>query len=357
MFATLKNTFMKQTCSLLLLMSLMISAIAQFDAEKTPMVTKSLSADNIKNILAQTSGGSISVTGVNASEAKIEVYVTPNNYRKNNLSESEIRERIASDYKLTIETSNNKLTAIAEAKDRKMDWQKALNFSFRIYVPKNVSTDLSTSGGSISLKNLTGNLKFRTSGGSLNVEDVGGNVDGGTSGGSIHLENAKVDMAELETSGGSIDARNSEGKLRLSTSGGSLSLKDLKGDIKATTSGGSINGRMVTGELITHTSGGSIHLDDLYCSLETSTSGGNIDVSMKEIGKYVRISNSSGSIDLELPKGKGIDLDLSADKVKTGNMENFSGKLEDDRVQGKLNGGGSMVKVSAGSGRINLTLK
>ena len=348
---------MKKTFSLLLLASLVISVNAQFNAEKTPLVTKSLTADNIKSILSETSGGSISVTGVNASEAKIEVYVVPNNYRKNDLSESEIRERMANEYKLTIETGNNKLTAIAEPKDKKMDWKKALNFSFRIFVPRNVSTDLSTSGGSISLKNLSGDLKFRTSGGSLNVEDVGGKIDGRTSGGSIHLENSKADEVELATSGGSIDARNSEGKLRLTTSGGSLNLRDLKGDIKATTSGGSIDGRNVYGELVTHTSGGSVRLEDLYCSLETSTSGGNIDVSMKEPGQYVRIDNSGGNIDLELPKGKGLDLNLSADKVKTDHMENFSGKMEEDKVEGKLNGGGALVKVNAGGGRIYLKLK
>ncbi len=348
---------MKKTFSLLLFVSLIFSATAQFDAEKTPMVTKSLSAENIKSILSQTSGGNISVTGVSASEAKIEVYAVPNNYKKYNLSESEIRDRMANDYTLTIETGNNKLTAIAEPKDKKMDWKKSLNFSFKIYAPENVSTDLSTSGGNINLKKLSGDLKFRTSGGNLNLDEITGKVDGRTSGGNVYLENSRSDDIELGTSGGNIDAKNCDGKMKLSTSGGSLHLKDLKGNIKATTSGGSVNGKNVSGELVTHTSGGNIHLEELYCSLETSTSGGNIDVSLKEPGKYVRISNSGGSIDLELPKGKGLDLDLSADRIKTDRLENFNGKMEDDKVEGKLNGGGSLVKVNAGSGRIYLKLK
>ncbi len=112
--------------------------------------------------------------------------------------------------------------------------------------------------------------------------------------------------------------RTAQGKLRLSTSGGSLDLKDLKGDIRATTSGGGIHGSDIEGELIAHTSGGSIHFSDLSCSLETSTSGGNIDVSIKELGKYIKISNSAGNIDVTLPKNKGLDLDLSASKIKTG---------------------------------------
>lgn len=341
----------------MLLASLVISANAQFDAQKTPVITKSLSSENIKSILSETAGGNISVTGVNASEAKIEVYAVPNNYRKNNLSEGEIKERMESEYKLTIEVSNNKLTAIAKQKDKKMDWRKALSFSFKIYVPGNVETNLSTSGGNIDLANLTGDQDFSTSGGNLNIDNVDAKMDGTTSGGNINLKDSKSDDAKLTTSGGNINAKNCEGKLGLSTSGGSLHLKNLKGDIKATTSGGNIEASNVSGELVTHTSGGNIHLDELYCSLETSTSGGNIDVSMKEPGKYVRISNSGGSIDLELPKGKGLDLELSADKISTDKLENFNGKMDDDKVEGKLNGGGSLVKVNAGSGRINLRLK
>jgi DUF4097 and DUF4098 domain-containing protein YvlB len=346
---------MKHTIALLFFVPVVFCAHAQFNAEKTPVITKSLGSD-IRNIQAETSGGSISVMGV-SSDTKIEVYASPNNYRDNKLSESEIKEKLEKDYKLTLTTDNNKLTAIAEPKDRKMNWRNALNISFRIYVSKNVSTDLATSGGSISLKNLSGNLKFATSGGSLTLDDVGGTIDGRTSGGSIQLENSKADDVDLSTSGGSVEARNCEGRLKLTTSGGSLVLNDLKGDIKAVTSGGSIDGKNVSGELYTHTSGGSIHLEDLYCSLDASTSGGNINVSMKEIGKYVRLNNSGGNIDIELPKTKGMDLDLSADKIKTNGLDNFSGKMEDDKVEGKLNGGGALVKANAGSGRIYLKIK
>ncbi len=346
---------MKKHFLFFLLSVLQLTVMAQFKPEKEPLITKSLSNESVKNVEVQTSGGSISVSGVAASEARIEVYVSPNN-NKNDLSKEEIQQRLNEKYDLNISVANNKLTATAKSKERITDWRRALNISFRVFVPRNVSTDLTTSGGSIGLTNLSGNLQFSTSGGSLNIDNVSGKVDGRTSGGSINLENSKDDI-DLTTSGGSINAKNCDGKLRLSTSGGSLDLKDLKGDIRATTSGGSVMGRNVEGELIAHTSGGSIHLSDLSCSLETSTSGGNIDVSIKQLGKYVKISNSAGNIDLELPKGKGIDLDLSADKIKTDHLDNFNGKVDDDEVNGKLNGGGVLVRVSAGSGRIYLALK
>jgi len=346
---------MKKYFSFFLLSALQLSLMAQFKSDKEPFMTKSLSNESVKNVEVQTSGGSISVSGVAASEARIEVYVSSNN-GKDDLSKTEIQQRLNELYDLNIAVANGKLTAVAKSKERIRDWKRALSISFKVFVQKNVSTDLTTSGGSISLTNLSGNQDFSTSGGSLNVDNVSGKVDGRTSGGSINLENSKDDI-ELTTSGGSINAKNCDGKLRLSTSGGSLDLKDLKGDIRATTSGGSVVGRNVEGELIAHTSGGSIHLSDLSCSLETSTSGGNIDVSVKQLGKYVKISNSAGNIDLELPKGKGMDLDLSGDRIKTDHLDNFNGKIDDDEVNGKLNGGGVPVRVNAGSGRISLALK
>ena len=141
------------------------------------------------------------------------------------------------------------------------------------------------------------------------------------------------------------------------TSGGSLKLTNLSGKIDAGTSGGSINGDNVSGTLSASTSGGSINLNNLSCSLETSTSGGHINVSIKQLGEYVKINNSGGNIDVRLPKDKGLDLSLRGDKIKVTPMNNFSGSTDDDRIDGKLNGGGIPVNVRAGSGRVSITLE
>jgi hypothetical protein len=326
---------------------------AQSKNEKEPYLTRSLSSDAVKAVEARTSGGSISVTGVTPTEARIEVYVSGNNNKE--LTKEEIRQRLDELYNLDISVANNKLSAVARSKETIRDWKKALNISYRIYVPQSISSNLSTSGGSIHLNNLSGAQSFTTSGGSLHVKKVSGKVDGKTSGGSIHLEEANDDI-DLRTSGGSIHAKNCSGNIRLATSGGSLELDDLKGNIKATTSGGSVRGRGVEGELITFTSGGSINLTDMASSLETSTAGGNISVSFKSLGKYVKVHNSAGNIDLTLPKDKGLDLDLSGTISKT-SLNNFNGKMDDNEVKGKLNGGGVPVTVNAGAGKIRLQLQ
>lgn len=349
---------MKKYIFISILASCSLLVNAQIKEEQEPYLTRPLSGDAIKNVEVETSGGSISVSGVALSEARIEVYVNTNNKRSGDerLSKEEIQKRLDADYELTISVNNGKVGAIARSKDRNMDWKQALSISFHVFVPKNVSTVLQTSGGSIKLKDILGTQDFKTSGGGLSITNTGGNIKGRTSGGSIHVVDSKGEM-NLSTSGGGINAADCAGTLRLSTSGGSINLTELNGTINANTSGGGIKGDNIKGELISHTSGGSIKLTDLFCSLETSTSGGNIDVSIKEFGQYVKISNWGGNIDLQIPGDKGLDLKLRANSIKTGTLNNFSGSTDDDEVTGKLNGGGVPVTVRAGSGRINLDMK
>jgi len=327
-------------------------ALAQKDNQE-PYLTKSLANETIKNIEVTTSGGNISVTGA-ASGARIEVYISSNN-SNTTLTKEEIKQRLEELYDLDISVSGGKLNAIAKNKKKITDWKRALNIGFRIYVPENVSTELSTSGGNISLSNIAGTQNFSTSGGNLKLAKLSGKLKGRTSGGNIDLDDSKDDI-DLTTSGGNVTANNCSGELKLVTSGGTIELNGLKGSIDAVTSGGNVRGKSIEGDLKAHTSGGNVHLNDLACSLESSTSGGNLDISFSSFGKYVKLNNSWGNITLAFPKNKGVDLDLSG-RISNTRFENFDGKIDEDRVKGKLNGGGIPVSADASSGRIKIELK
>ena len=327
---------------------------AQAYNSDVPYLTKSFANATVKNVEVSTSGGSISVAGANPAETRVEVYINGNNDRK--LTRDEIQQILNENYEMTVAQEGDKIVAKAKQKDRNMNWKKGISISFRVYAPKAVSTDLNTSGGSIKLSDLTGSQKFATSGGSLKVDNIDGRIDGNTSGGSINVSNSHNDI-NLSTSGGSIEASKCDGKIRLATSGGSLRLEDLNGNVEANTSGGSIKANNIQGSLSTHTSGGSIRLENLACSVDASTSGGSMSVDVTKLGEFVRLSNSGGNIDLTLPKGSGLNLRLSGNKVNTVALSNFSGSVEDDNVNGTLNGGGTEVVVRAGSGKINLSMQ
>lgn len=316
---------MKKYFLFLAMFSCSIALKAQSD--KQPYLTKSLAGESITSAKIDASGGSITVTG-SASDARIEVFITGNN-GKDDLLKDEIKQRLNEYYEMDISVKNNQLIAYVKQKHLvNMNWKRSLNISFKAYLPVNVTTDLETSGGSIGLSNLNGTHSFRTSGGSISVDNVKGKMKGRGSGGSIYIANSSDDI-DLVTSGGSIHAKECTGSIKLKTSGGSLQLNNLDGKIEAETSGGSIDADDIKGELVTGTSGGSIKLTGLYCSVEAETSGGGIDAEIKESTKNVKLRNSGGNINLQLPAGKGFDLDLNADKINV-ELKNFSGSADEN---------------------------
>jgi len=231
-----------------------------------------------------------------------------------------------------------------------------MSISFKIYVPSEVSTDLKTSGGGIQLDNLKGIETFTTSGGGLQLDHLAGTIHGRTSGGGIQVFNSSEDI-DLSTSGGGIEAKNCNGHIKLVTSGGGLELHDLKGDIRAHTSGGGVDGANIEGELITGTSGGSIDLKHMSCSLDANTSGGSLYAQMEQVGKYLKLSASSGNVDIELPAKQGLDLDLSGERVDQHDFNGFKGDFDKHHVRGSVNGGGALVEAHASSGDVNVKFR
>ena len=135
-----------------------------------------------------------------------------------------------------------------------------------------------------------------------------------------------------------------------------MNLDGLNGSVKATTSGGSVRASNIKGELITGTSGGSMNLSNLSCSLETSTAAGSVHVQFLELGKYVKINSGAGNVDLQVPSGKGLSLDLRGNKIKTRGLNNFAGVTREDSIEGTLSGGGIPVQVRVSGGNVNFNV-
>lgn len=348
-------TFRHLTLSILFAGVLALSTNAQSDDEK-PYLIKPFAGASISKVDVETSGGGITLTGGDAAQTRVEVYVRGNNGRR--LSSDEIAQRLQEYYTVKIELDGDKLYVSAKQK-HDFNWSSghSLSISFKVYAPTSVSSHLSTSGGGIAIRSLSGGTQdFTTSGGGLDVKDISGIIKGSTSGGGIDVENASQDI-DLNTSGGGITAHYLKGKIRLETSGGGLELHDLSGDIRATTSGGGIEGDHVSGELITSTSGGGIDLREMACSLDASTSGGSVEVTMASLGKYIKLSSSSGNVDLRVPSGQGMNLNLEGDRVATSNLGSFNGTTESDHMKGTVNGGGIPVNLESSGGRVSVSAR
>ncbi|TLV01038.1 DUF4097 family beta strand repeat-containing protein [Dyadobacter luticola] len=343
---------MKKNALLMILLNLFVAAANAQSGNNQPYVTKNFTSSSLKELSVETSGGSISVTGGQASGFKVEMYVRPNNNwnNKQDLTKEEIEDRLE-DYDILIGTEGSRVVATAKRKANiQWDNKKSVSIGFKVFTPRNVATYLKTSGGSIHIASLTGEQNFSTSGGSLKILDLNGAVHGKTSGGSIEVSQCSNEI-ELQTSGGSIKASELKGKIELKTSGGSIDLQSINGEVYAHTSGGSIKGDNIDGALDAGTSGGSVRLANVSGSLKANTSAGSIEVELAKLGKFVELHSSAGSVRVTMPLDKGVDLDLKGNRVSIP-LKNFDGEAEKDRVRGKMNGGGIPVTLSASAGSV-----
>jgi hypothetical protein len=305
--------------------------------------SKSFKDASPKKIIAGTSHGNISVSDVLASQTRVEVYIRYNNSGRE-LSKQEIQKKLDEYYSLEISLSGDILNAsMRQKKDIPLN-ESGLSISFEIYTPKTASSILKTSHGNIDLTGLEGSQDAETSHGNITISKITGKVVGQTSHGNVAVTDCNNDI-DVSTDHGDITARSCEGSIKLVTSHGNIDLRDLKGKVHAGTQHGNVSGNTIGGELTASTDHGDVNLDAMSCSVNASTDHGNISLSAVNITGDIVMSNVNGDITVELPKGKGLDLDLQGRGVSVDGMQNFTGSKSKDLVKGSANGGGT--KISA----------
>ena len=189
-----------------------------------------------------------------------------------------------------------------------------LNVRFEIELPKNFNLDLQTAGGDLSVRNVRGTV-------------VG------------------------ETSGGDVEAETVDGKIKLSTAGGNVKLFAANGEFALSTSGGNITGEDITGSTRAETSGGNIIFKRADGSLHAETSGGDIRVELKD-NKGVDLSTSGGNVAVSLPKSITADVRAETTGGDVSCDFPFSGKLKESSLNGKINGGGQLIRLESSGGDI-----
>jgi Toastrack DUF4097 len=178
------------------------------------------------------------------------------------------------------------------------------------------------------------NLDLQTSGGNIEIENVEGNVDGETSGGNLTFENL-IGTVHMQTSGGNVDIRQASGDFRLETSGGNMLAQD------------------VTGPLHMETSGGSIDIRECDGKLYASTSGGNIKASLKS-NQGIELSTSGGNIGIRIPSNVTADVRAEASGGDVSCELQYSGRLKEGSMNGKINGGGNLIRLETSGGDITI---
>jgi len=221
-----------------------------------------------------------------------------------------------------------------------------------------------TGGGSIDIGTVSGDLGLHTGGGTIEVRHANGKVVAETGGGSVDIQ-AGAQGATIETGGGSVQVRQCNGKVKVSTGGGSVDLSDIGGPAEIETGGGSIRLTSARGHVHAETGGGGIELYGVP-SARAETGAGGITVKLVNTGgerNNSDLETSAGDITVYIANDVAINVRASVDM---GNGHHITSDFSDIRIasegdkwgprtltaEGKLNGGGPMLKVHTSSGDI-----
>jgi DUF4097 and DUF4098 domain-containing protein YvlB len=238
-------------------------------------------------------------------------------------------------YDLDISKDGTVITANVEHKLRRNPWQNT-GISLTIIVPREMSCNVSSSGGGLKISGVKGSHDFSSSGGGVHLEDITGTTT-------------------ASSSGGGVTASNQNGDIHLTSSGGGVTINDANGNVYAHSSGGSVHLNNIHGDVNAGSSGGGVSVSGEAAYVKATSSGGPVRVNIANLSKELYLQSSGGGIDATIINGDdlGLDLDLSSDRVNI-ELRNFSGKVEKNRVRGTLNNGGIPVYMHSSGGNVTV---
>lgn len=209
----------------------------------------------------------------------------------------------------------------AEKKGMGSWWStKGAKLRFEITAPSNFNLNISSAGGDLSVKSISGDIN-------------------------------------LKTSGGDISLKESKGNIKASTSGGDVDIDNIDGNVSVATSGGDIKGNVHAGNLSAKTSGGDINLNASDVKIDAKTSGGDIKLNYTGVNKGVELATSGGDIELFVPAdfNASVILKTGGGRVKSDFEGSRVKKISSQSFEADLNNGGEKLSAKTGGGNIKLS--
>ena len=150
-----------------------------------------------------------------------------------------------------------------------------------------------------------------------------------------------------------------EGQVNLRTGDGKIDIAGLKGDMDLHSGDGSENLEGVDGKLHASTGDGHITAQGRFDELELKTGDGHVEVRAAQgstLAAGWRLETGDGNVSIEIPAELSADVSLhtSDGHIDLDMPITTEGKIRQNEVHGKLNGGGNPLTIHTGDGSIHL---
>lgn len=286
--------------------------IKECTAGDKPFMTREFSMSGPGVLKAFTPGGNITIQSISGTnKVRVELYVDrgyafwSNN---NNLD----------NYRIRMFQRGSEVVASVERKGKETGFfSDKVTFSYKIYVPACMSTELKTSGGNVEITGLNGDQLIKSNGGNISASRINGKIAAYTAGGNISVNEGRG-IIYLKTTGGNITVDESGGELRLESYGGRIIAERISGTLLAKLAAGDIKAQFI------------------------------------EVAKGISLETTSGNIFLEIPEMPGYDIILKGTVIEMPNSVNFSGTRDYHQVEGQIYEGGVPINLTTSVGKIVL---
>jgi DUF4097 and DUF4098 domain-containing protein YvlB len=150
-----------------------------------------------------------------------------------------------------------------------------------------------------------------------------------------------------------------EGRVDLRTGDGKIDLGNFKGEMQLRSGDGSQDLDGVDGKLRATTGDGHIRANGRFDQLELKTGDGRVDARANagsSLAMEWRLESGDGTVTLEVPENFAADVDLhnGDGHIDLDMPVTTEGKIRENEVHGKLNGGGNLLVIHTGDGSIRL---
>lgn len=281
-------------------------------SEDKPYLTKEFTLENTGTLKAYTIAGNIEVQTIeNSDKVRVELYLDRGySFWSNSKS--------LDNYRITILQRGSEIIASVERKDKETGFfSDQMRFSYKLYVPKKISTELKTSRGNVSISGMKGKHLIKSSGGNIDLENITG-------------------KATAYTAGGNINISNSNGILYAKTTGGNITIDQSQGEIRVQSNAGQVIAERVSGTLLAQLGAGDIKAHFLC------------------ITEGISLDTGNGNIYLELPAMDGFELVLGGSQIRLPSTWAFQGERSQTRVEGTVSGGGVPINLTTSHGNIEI---
>lgn len=150
-----------------------------------------------------------------------------------------------------------------------------------------------------------------------------------------------------------------EGRVDLHTGDGEITLRNFKGEMQLRSGDGSQELEGVDGKLRATTGDGHLRANGRFDELDLKTGDGRLEARANAgsaLATGWRLESGDGSVTLEVPENFAADVDLHTGDghIDLDMPVTTEGKIRENEVRGKLNGGGNLLVIHTGDGSIRL---